>query len=1107
MPKALSITPTHKAVKTYYATLRDLSDQQVSHEQAVRSAFQSLLTDLSKPLKWTAIPELGKKVKAEGKRVRVIPDGTIRDKFQLPRGYWEAKDSADNLDAEITDKRKKGYPLDNTIFWTPARAVLYQGGVLQHDLPIDESNGNPASFCDLLTAFFSYVDKPIVDFDTAVETFTDRVPEVGKKLAEIIAEAHKTNRKFKETFEAFFDLCKTTLNPHISQQAVDEMLVQHLLTKRLFSSVFKNPEFLQKNVIATEVEKVIDALANRHFNPAEFLKELDRFYIAIENAADRVHDWSSKQHFLNTVYERFFQGYCVKTADTHGIVYTPQPIVDFMCASVEWVLEQEFGKKLGDDGVNILDPCTGTGNFVVNLMRRAADRGQKHLKRMYREQLFANEIMLMPYYIAALNIEHEYYEHIGEYEPFEGLCFVDTLDLAEARQHGLFTEENLARVDRQKKSPITVVIGNPPYNARQVNENDNNKNRVYPVVDHRIRFTYSKDSNSTNKTGLNDMFVRFWRWATDRLSDRDGVVAFVTNNSFVDQIIFDGMRKHLAQEFASVYHFDLQGNVRHNPTLAGTQYNVFGIQVGVGVTVAVKRRSSASRGIHYYTVDKYLRRAEKLNQLVSFGDAGHVPWRRITPDDRHTWMIPANAERFAAGVPIGSFEARANEADAAPTIFADYCRGIVTCRDDVVYDFQRGGLQARVSEFVENYNAEVDRYKRTGHGADVDEFVRYDKIKWSRDLKRDLKNGIYVNYESSRIRAAAYRPFSERWLYFDRVLNQDVHSFPVYLPGEVDADQRVCAVTDIGSEKPFMTLLTTKVVDMHLVGAGASCQCFPLYTYDEVGADRRDNITDWALNLFRTHLAAVSPEAAAKARRITKKDIFHYVYGMLHHQGYRDTFAENLKRELPRIPLAKSFADFESFVDAGEKLAKLHLNYDDDKIVKPYKLKEEWTLTDDEVGGGRKRPKSWRVESKMKLSKDKTSVKVNDTLTLHDIPPDVYRYRLGNRSALEWVIDQYQVYTDPKTGITSDCNAWGEERDDPEYIVRLVKQVVTVSLETMKLVDALPKDFGGPPVVPHDQIDVAPANAAAAEDRCPAKGPKFELRSSPNSKQQKLPRK
>jgi predicted helicase len=485
--------------------------------------------------------------------------------FNLPRGYWEAKDTDDDLGEEIAKKRAKGYPFSNTIFEDTRRGLLFQNG----QLALDADLANPQAVADLLNGFYAYTEPDIEGFEQAVAEFQERVPELALALADKIKQAHQDNRKFQDAFANFFTLCQSALNPNISQSAVDEMLVQHLLTERLIRKIFDNPEFTRRNVIAAEVEKVIAALVSKTFNRDEFLKSLDKFYKAIESAARVLEDFSEKQHFLNTVYERFFQGYSVKVADTHGIVYTPQAIVDFMCASVAEVLQSEFGKTLADKDVQILDPCTGTGNFIVNLLRRIP---KKHLPRVYREQLFANEVMLLPYYIAALNIEHAYYELTGDYEAFEGLCFVDTLDMAEGAQAHLsfMTAENTARVERQKKAPITVIIGNPPYNMGQQNENDNNKNRKYLTIDKRISVTYSKASRATLKNKLYDAYVKFFRWATDRLEGRDGIVCLVTNNSFVDQAAFDGMRGHLFNDFTTIYHFHLEGNVRHNPTLAGS---------------------------------------------------------------------------------------------------------------------------------------------------------------------------------------------------------------------------------------------------------------------------------------------------------------------------------------------------------------------------------------------------------------------------------------------------------------------------------------------------------------------------------------------------------
>ena len=473
-----------------------------------RPAFHALLAAAGKEHGWTLIAEHEKKVGgAGGKTIR--PDGTFKDGMNLVRGYWEAKDTDDDLDREIEKKRKAGYPLTNIIFEDNATAILYQNGLRIQTVPMSD----PARLADLVTTFFRHIEPEIQEFEIAVDEFKERVPDLAEGLKKKIDEAHKTNSAFRKAFADFFELCKTSLNPNLAQPAVDEMLIQHILTERLIREIFDNPEFVRRNVIAAEVEKVMLAMTSQSFDRNTYLKELDRFYIAIEHAARTMTDFSDKQHFLNTVYERFFQGYSTKLADTMGIVYTPQEIVDFMCASVAEVLEKEFGKHLWSDDVYIIDPCTGTGNFIVNLIRRMP---KTKLPDVYKHRLFANEIMLLPYYIAALNIEHAYYEQTGTYESFEGLCFVDTLDLAEHAQSelGFMTAKNSERVDRQKRAPITVVVGNPPYNYRQVNENDNNKNRKYEILDRKITETYARDSTATNRNALGDAYIRFFRWAS-----------------------------------------------------------------------------------------------------------------------------------------------------------------------------------------------------------------------------------------------------------------------------------------------------------------------------------------------------------------------------------------------------------------------------------------------------------------------------------------------------------------------------------------------------------------------------------------------------------------
>ena len=701
--------------------LQTYGDLNVSHETGVRTAFQTLLNDTVRANGWTLTTE--QTLKVGGKTIR--PDGTLRDEFNLPRGYWESKDTADDLDNEIRKKTAKGYPLTNTIFEDTRYAVLYQDSHEHFRADLT----NPQALADLLNLFLTYAAPDIEGFDQAVGEFKERVPELAKGLADKIAEAHKTNKKFQTAYATFYELCKTALNPNISQAAVDEMLVQHLLTERLIRKIFDNPEFTRRNVIAAEVEKVIDALVSHSFNRDEFLKSLDRFYRAIEAAAHNLEDFSDKQQFLNSIYERFFQGYSVKTADTHGIVYTPQPIVDFMCASVVEVLQTEFGKSLGDDDVVFLDPATGTGNFIVNLLRRAPKRD---LEAMYKNRLFANEIMLLPYYIAALNIEHAYYDLAGQYEAFEGLCFVDTLDIAEGAQSrfSFMTEANTARVERQKAAPITVIIGNPPYNMGQANENDNNKNRAYEVIDKRIRETYSRDSRSTAKNALFDAYVKFFRWSVDRLQNRDGIVCMVTNNSFVDQIALDGMRKHLLHDFTRIYHVDLHGNVRKNPKLSGTTHNVFGIQVGVGITIAVRSQNHSEHSLYYHRLPEFWRKEEKLDWLTRKKAVQNVDWTVLKPDYTHTWLVPENADAFADFVPVGSKNTKSRLGKPLGALFSTYTGGVKTNRDSVVYDFNAQELSSRMEKFIDEYNGEVDRYKRAKDAKSVDDFVKYDKVKW-----------------------------------------------------------------------------------------------------------------------------------------------------------------------------------------------------------------------------------------------------------------------------------------------------------------------------------------------------------------------------------------
>ncbi|MBI1926972.1 N-6 DNA methylase, partial [Candidatus Poribacteria bacterium] len=716
--------------------------------------------------------------------------------------------------------------------------------------------------------------------------------------------------------------------------------------------------------------------------------------------------------------------------DTHGIVYTPQPIVTFMVKSVEDILQKEFGRSLSDRDVHIIDPFVGTGNFIVHVMQEIRKTA---LPYKYAHELHCNEVMLLPYYIASMNIEHEYFEATGTYHPFEGICLVDTFDLAEERQLPLFVEENTARVEKQKRTPMFVIIGNPPYNMGQVNENDNNKNRKYETMDKRVSETYAKDSKATLVNKLSDPYVKAIRWASDRIGE-EGIVAFVTNNSFMDQIAFDGMRQHLAKDFDVIYVLDLSGNVRKNPKLSGTTHNVFGIQVGVSINFFIRKSQDPQTAaqIHYARVDEFWRKEEKYRYLDEKQHQGNVDWREIEPDEKNTWLTEGLHDEFETFMPIGSKATKASSKSNGDAIFNLYSLGVATNRDIFVYSFDFKLLQERVRTFIEIYNSTVDRKRRQGLNQSVEDFIdtQDHRIKWTRQVKASLNKLQLSDYREEHLRSSLYRPFITNYLYFDDFWNEERYQQYLIFPiPATESENKVICLSAIGNKKEFHCLVVNVIPDLHLTG---DSQSFPFYTYNEYGTNRRENITDWSLSVFRAHY---------QDETIGKWDIFHYVYAVLHHPDYRERYQANLKRELPRIPFA---SDFWAFANAGERLAEIHVHYEEQP---EYPLKMVETPN---------QPLDWRVE-KMRLSKDKTQLRYNDFLTLDGIPSEAFAYRLGNRSALDWVIDQYQVKTDKRSGIVNDPN----RQDDPEYIVRLIGQAITVSLETVRIVKSLP-DLGIP---------------------------------------------
>ena len=1011
------IKPTHKPIKTFYAELKQYENLGATNETEIRLAFATLLQHYAQQNNLTLICE--KSLRTPQNRT-IYVDGMLTDNdFGLPRGYWEAKDRHDTLTTVVRKKFDVDYPQDNILFTTQERAVLYQDG--QEIMDVDLAD--PEAFIRALQTFFSYEQTDIANWERAVVEFKDKVPILGQRAAALIQNEEETNARFQEAFADFCRQCQEAINPNLSKSAVEEMLIQHLLTERIFRTVFDNPDFTRRNIIAREIENVIDALIQHSYNRSELLQELNPFYGAIERAAATFIDFSQKQHFLNTVYEQFFQGFSVKVADTHGIVYTPQPIVNFMVKSVSHLLETEFGRSLSDIGVYLIDPFVGTGNFIVRLIQEISKTA---LKAKYSDELYCNEVLLMPYYIANMNIEHEFYVATKQYQPFDNLCLVDTFDLKAERQLSMFSPENTRRVEKQKQTEMFVVIGNPPYNARQMDENDANRNRKYPELDRQIQETYAQASTATNKTSLYDPYVKAIFWALDRI-EGEGIVAFVTNHNFITGQAFDGMRKHLAEACDAIYLLDLGGNVRKGH--AGDS-NVFDIQVGVSINLFVKKgqHQSKSADIFYNDEIAEMDKETTFEFLDTCEHVGNVNWQTIQPDTRQTWLTEGLREDFETFIPIGSKAAKATKGEVSSVIFHQFSSGVKTNRDAWAINFNRDVLKDNATRMMDTYNTQLLKWEQQ-KARDVDDFVAYDnqKINWSSGLKQKLTSGYIAEFTPEKIRKILYRPFTKSHLYFDRFMAERVYVFPSIFPTPQTETENQVICVNISQERPF-TCLMTDCIPEHIMtgGFGSAGQYFPFYIYNEDGTNRRENITDWALAQFREHY---------RDEKITKWDIFHYIYVLLHHPTYCERYQMNLKRDLPHIPFAPKFWEF---VEAGRRLAEIHVHYEDQPKYQLDLIETEEIALE------------WRVEQ-MRFSKDKTQIKYNDFLTLSGVPAEAFRYRLGNRSALEWVVDQYRVKTDRRSGIENNPNRANEE----EYIVDLIQKVISVSLETVEIVKKL----------------------------------------------------
>lgn len=986
-----------------------------STEQVIREAFKDLLKNWAKANDLIFIPELLYETKL---KTKVYPDGTILHDVRVPLGYWEAKDTADDLDDEIEKKQRKGYPQDNIIYENSHTAVL-----IQNTQEVLRCSMTDTKVLDqLLTLFFSYERKEIAEFRRAVEQFKVDLPAVLAALREKIDDAYKSNKAFQKAAQKFLNHAKETINPTLGRADVREMLLQHILTEEIFARVFDEADFHRHNNIARLLYELEGAFFTRDVKKST-LRALQPYYTAIHANAAQISSHTEKQTFLKVIYENFYKVYNPDAADRLGVVYTPNEIVRFMIEGADWLTDKHFGKRLIDEGVEILDPATGTGTYICELIEYF--RGQpKKLRKKYMDELHANEVAILPYYVANLNIEATYQAVSGQFAEYPNLCFVDTLDnigglgIKSGHQFDMFasiSDENVERVKRQNKRKISVVIGNPPYNANQQNENDNNKNRTYPHIDELIKRSFVKLSTA-QKTKVYDMYARFFRWASDRLHD-DGVIAFVTNRSFIDSRTFDGFRRYVAEEFDEIYVVDLGGDVRANPKLSGTKNNVFGIQTGVAISFFVRRQLGKKKKrdcqIHYVRRPEMETAEDKLTWLGAT-NASEATYILVSPDQSAVW-INQNENAWDDLLPIADPKTKAAKTPRqVRSIFKTYGNGINTARDGWVVDRSTEQLRQKEVTFKGSFSGvEV--------GTDDDDLPK--NIKWSRNLKNKLKSGS-SEAVGSPVHKYAYRPFAAQKLLYSHLMI-DEKGYSVKQEGR--AANRHIVIPNGGD---FRCLASDQFVDFHFIGDARVCSSL---RFTKEGT-QVDNITDWALNKFTKHYG--------KTAKITKDDIFAYVYAVLHDPIYRETYAINLKREFPRIPF---YADFHQWRDWGQTLLDLHIGYE---TVKP------WKLTRKDVEDTKAKSAGLNPKAKLKADKDAGTIELDSETTLSGIPPECWDYKLGNRSGLEWILDQYKEKKPRDPTVAEKFNTY-RFADYKEHVIDLLMRVTRVSVETMEITNAM----------------------------------------------------
>jgi predicted helicase len=903
------------------------------------------------------------------------------------------------------------------------------------------------------------------------ENWAKSIGEIARKFIERIALLIKENESARTYFHEFIGGLHKNINDCITEGEAIEMLAQHMITRPVFDALFKEYQFVNNNAVSRSMQDMVEVLESEGMEMDTAV--LDKFYTSVKNNVSGIDNLEGKQTIIKNLYGKFFKGAFPLTVERLGIVYTPIECVDFIIYSIEDILREEFGTSITEENVHFLDPFTGTGTFVTRLLQSGLIKKEDMLRK-YKKEIHCNELILLAYYIADVNIEAVFHEIMKpeKYECYDGICLTDTFQLNEHGDNDIFSQlfpENSERLQKQKKAPVRVIASNPPYSVGQKSANDDAQNLSYPKLDNKIALTYVKNSEAGLKRSLYDSYIKAFRWASDRISQikEGGIVAFISNGSWIDGFAQDGMRKCLRDEFTTIYVLNLRGNQRTSGELSrkeGGKIFGSGSRTPISITFLVKNPAKkAPATIFYHDIGDYLSREQKLKMVHDFRSIKGVEWETINPNEKNDWINVRDGV-FDSMLLLGT-----KDKGVKKTFFSLYSSGVVTCRDAWVYNFSLRSIKNNMTNMIDVYNNELKLYSESNGNYQFNQDET--KIKWAQNLLKDAEKGIKHSYVDDN-RVSVYRPFVKLNLYFDRPFSWSHYLQHSFFPTPNTNNLLLC-ISGTGASKGFSTIIIDSIANYHTLDTG---YCLPLYWYeenknkqkflfdDETNDEyiKRDGITDWILKEVRSRYGG--------AKNITKEMIFYYVYGLLHSKDYRERFAADLKKSLPRIPIVENVNDFMDFYMYGKKLADLHLNYEKVEsysgvtVIGDRKVAME-TKRDPSTGGYIEETTDlsdydyFRVVDKLRFKSktDKSTIIYNGNLTIENIPEKAYEYVVNGKSAIEWIIERYCVDTDKKSGIKNDANDWSREHHKPRYILDLLLSIINVSVQTVDIVNALPK--------------------------------------------------